>query len=227
LSSSSRRSRRVNRLDPEVFKMPVTGVYDIEKNRVSEIELNEAVFGAPVNEGAIYEVVRMQMASRRRGTAATKGRSDIRGGGKKPWRQKGTGRARAGHSRSPIWRGGGTVFGPSPRSYAFKVPKKVRRMALISALSMKFREERMVVLRDFPMEEAKTKRFQEVIDRFGFGKVLFVTDGSQPILEKSSRNIPQVKMVRPEGINVYDLLKYDHVVFFEPSIKSIEGALVS
>jgi len=207
--------------------MPVAGVYDIENNRISEIDLSDAVFGAEVNGDAIYEVVRMQMASRRRGTASTKGRSDVRGGGKKPWRQKGTGRARAGHSRSPIWRGGGIIFGPTPRSYSYKLPKKVRRVALISALSMKLKEEKMIILRDFPMEEIKTKRFREVIERFGLSKVLFVIDGSQPILEKSSRNIKEVKMVRSEGINVYDLLKYDHVVLLEPSIKKIEGALIS
>jgi len=207
--------------------MPVAGVYDIENNRISEIDLNDAVFGAEVNEGAIYEVVRMQMASRRRGTASTKGRSDVRGGGKKPWRQKGTGRARAGHSRSPIWRGGGIIFGPTPHSYSYKLPKKVRRVALISALSMKLKEAKMIILRDFPMEEIKTKRFREVIELFGFSKVLFVIDGSQPILEKSSRNIKEVKMVRSEGINVYDLLDYDHVVLLEPSIKKIEGALIS
>ena len=207
--------------------MPVAGVYDIENKRISEIDLNDAVFGAEVNEDAIYEVVRMQMASRRRGTASTKGRSDVRGGGKKPWRQKGTGRARAGHSRSPIWRGGGIIFGPTPHSYSYKMPKKVRRVALISALSMKLKEEKMIILRDFPMEEIKTKRFREVIDRFGLGKVLFVIDGSQPILEKSSRNIKEVKMVRSEGINVYDLLNYDHVVLLEPSVKKIEGALIS
>ncbi len=207
--------------------MPVAGVYDIENNRVSEIELNDSVFGASVNEDAIYEVVRMQMAARRRGTAATKGRSDVRGGGKKPWRQKGTGRARSGHSRSPIWRGGGIIFGPTPRSYAFKLPRKVRKTALISALSMKFKEDKMVILKDFPMEAIKTKRFQEVIDRFGFKKALFVIDESRPSLEMSSRNIQDVKMVRSEGINVYDLLKYDHVVLLEPSIKKIEGALIS
>lgn len=207
--------------------MLVAGVYDIENNRVGEIELSEAVFGAPVNEDSLYEIVRMQMAARRSGTASTKGRSDVRGGGKKPWRQKGTGRARAGHSRSPIWRGGGIIFGPQPRSYAFKVPRKVKRLALISALSMKFREEKMTVLKDFPLAEVKTKRFQEVIDRFGFKKALFVIDGSQPTLEKSSRNIPEVKMVRSEGINVYDLLKYEHLVFLEPAIKKIEGALIS
>jgi large subunit ribosomal protein L4 len=207
--------------------MPVTGVYDIENNRISEIDLSDAVFGAEVNQDAIYEVVKMQMASRRMGTASTKGRSDVRGGGKKPWRQKGTGRARAGHSRSPIWRGGGIIFGPTPHSYSYKPPKKVRRLALISALSMKLKEEKMIILRDFPMDEIKTKRFREVIERFGLSRALFVIDGSQPILEKSSRNVKEIKMVRSEGINVYDLLKYDHVVFLEPSIKKIEEALVS
>ncbi len=207
--------------------MPIAGVYDIENKRVAEIELSEAVFGAPVNEDVIYEVVRMQMASRRSGTASTKGRSDVSGSNKKPWRQKGTGRARVGNSRSPIWRGGGIIFGPTPHSYAFRVPKKVRRLALISALSMKFKEERMTILRDFPMEEIKTKRFQEVIDRFGFKKTLFVIDQQRPVLEKSSRNIPNVKMVRSEGVNVYDLLKYDHVVLLEPSVHKIEGALIA
>jgi large subunit ribosomal protein L4 len=206
--------------------MPVAGVYDIQKNRVAEIDLSEAVFGAPVNEDVIYEVVRMQMAARRSGTSATKGRSDVSGGGKKPWRQKGTGRARVGHSRSPIWRGGGIIFGPTPRDHAFTVPKKVRKLALISALSMKFREEQMTILRDFPMEEIKTRRFQEVIDRFGFKKALFVIDEPRPFLEKSSRNIPGVRLVRSEGVNVYDLLKYDHVILLEPSIQKIEGALV-
>lgn len=207
--------------------MPVAGVYDIENNRVAEIELSEAVFGAPVNEDVIYEVVRMQMASRRSGTASTKGRSDVSGSNKKPWRQKGTGRARVGNSRSPIWRGGGIIFGPTPHGYAFRVPKKVRRLALISALSMKFKEERMTILRDFPMEEFKTKRFQEVIDRFGFKKTLFVIDQQRPFLEKSSRNIRDVKMVRSEGVNVYDLLKYDHVVLLEPAVHKIEGALIA
>jgi large subunit ribosomal protein L4 len=207
--------------------MPVAGVYDIENKRVAEIELSEAVFGAPVNEDVIYEVVRMQMASRRSGTASTKGRSDVSGSNKKPWRQKGTGRARVGNSRSPIWRGGGIIFGPTPHGYAFRVPKKVRRLALISALSMKFKEERMTILRDFPIEEFKTKRFQEVIDRFGFKKTLFVIDQQKPFLEKSSRNIRDVKMVRSEGVNVYDLLKYDHVVLLEPAVHKIEGALIA
>jgi len=207
--------------------MPVTGVYDIENNKVSEIELNDAVFGVEINEAAIYEVVRMQMASKRRGTASTKVRHEIRGGGKKPWRQKGTGRARAGTTRSPLWRSGGTVFGPHPRSYSYTVPKKVKKLALVSALSMKVQEEKVLVLRDFPMDEIKTKKFKEVADRFGWKKALVVVDKLNPILEKSSRNLRGIKMMRSEGINVYDLLNYDHVVLLEPSVKMIEKALVS
>ena len=207
--------------------MPVAAVYDIENKQVTEIALSDAVFGIEVNEAVIYEVIKMQLASRRSGTASTKGRNDVTGGGKKPWRQKGTGRARAGTIRSPLWRGGGTVFGPTPRSYAFKVPKKVKRLALKSALSMKFRQDRMLILNAFPMDEIKTKRFQEVLDRFGLQKVLFVMDKTYPVLEKSSRNIKNVKMIRSEGLNVYDLLYHDHVVFLEPSLKNIEEALVS
>ncbi|HOD28966.1 MAG TPA: 50S ribosomal protein L4 [Syntrophales bacterium] len=207
--------------------MPTAAVYNIENEKISEITLSEAVFGASVNESLIYDVVRMQLAARRRGTAATKGRSDVSGGGKKPWRQKGTGRARAGTTRSPLWKGGGTVFGPQPRSYAFRMPKKMRRLALISALSMKFQEAQMLILRDIPMEEIKTKRFQSILDRLGLKKALFVIDQASPILEKSSRNIKDVKMIRSEGINVYDLLKYDRVVLLEPSVKKIEEALLS
>ena len=207
--------------------MPVAGVYDIENNKISEIELSEAVFGAEVNEAVLYDVVRMQMASRRSGTASTKRRQDVRGGGRKPWRQKGTGRARAGTIRSPLWRGGGIVFGPTPRSYAYKVSKKVRKLALMSALSMKVKEGRLLILKDFPMDEIKTKRFKEIVDRFGLRKALFVADKSNPVLEKSSRNIQGIKLILSEGINVYDLLNYDHVVLFEPSVKMIEGALLS
>ncbi|MDZ4246557.1 MAG: 50S ribosomal protein L4 [Dehalococcoidia bacterium] len=207
--------------------MPIAGVYDIEKNKVSEIELSDAVFDAEVNEAVLYEVVKMQLAGRRRGTAATKERGEISGGGKKPWRQKGTGRARAGTTRSPLWRGGGTVFGPHPRDYSFKVPKKARKKALLSALTLKLRGNKVVILRDFPLEEIKTKKFQEVVDRFGWGKVLFILDKSYPILEMSSRNIKNVKMMRAGGINVYDLLNHEHVVLLEPSVKLIEGTLVS
>jgi len=210
-----------------VKKMLVAEVFDINKNKVSEIELNDAVFGAEVNEAVVYDVVRMQMASRRLGTAATKGRSEVRGGGKKPWRQKGTGRARSGTSRSPVWRGGGIVFGPVPRDYNYKVPRKIRKSALRSVLSMKYQDSKLVVLKDFPLEEIKTKKFKEVVDRFGLRKALFVTDERNDFLEKSSRNIMGIKMVRSEGINVYDVLNHEHLVIIEPAVKKVEGALIS
>ncbi|MDO9529755.1 MAG: 50S ribosomal protein L4 [Syntrophales bacterium] len=207
--------------------MPGFNVYDIEKNKVSEIELSDSIFGVEIQDALIYEVVKMQMAARRLGTSSTKGRSDVRGGGRKPWRQKGTGRARAGTIRSPIWRGGGVTFGPKPRDYSFRVPKKMRRAALMSALSMKAKEERILILRDFPMDEIKTKKFKEVIDRFGLKSALFVLDKSNPVLEKSSRNLKEIKMMRTEGVNVYDLLKYDSLVLLEPAVKMIEGAMLS
>jgi len=207
--------------------MLVADVFDINNNKVSEIELNDAVFGTEVNEAVIYDVVRMQMASRRLGTAATKGRSEVSGGGKKPWRQKGTGRARSGTSRSPVWRGGGVVFGPVPRDYKYKVPKKIRKSALRSVLSMKYQDSKLVVLQDFPLEEIKTKKFKEVVDRFGLRKALFVIDGRNESLEKSSRNITGIKMVRSEGINVYDVLNHEHLVIIEPAVKKVEGALIS
>jgi large subunit ribosomal protein L4 len=207
--------------------MSVADVFDIEKKKVAEVELNDAVFGAEISEAAIYDVVKMQLASRRSGTSATKGRNDVSGGGKKPWRQKGTGRARSGTSRSPIWRGGGIVFGPQPRDYSYSVPKKVRKKALISALSMKVKEEKMTILQNFPMESISTRAFQKVVDLFGLKKALFVVDHDDVILMKSSRNLKNVKMIRSEGINVYDVLNYEHLVLLEPSIKKIEGALLA
>jgi large subunit ribosomal protein L4 len=206
--------------------MAVVDVFDIEKKKVSEVDLNDAVFAAEVNEAIIYDVVKMQLASRRSGTASTKTRSDVRGGGKKPWRQKGTGRARSGTSRSPIWRSGGTVFGPHPRDYSYSIPKKVRKKALISALSMKLKENKMVILKDFPMDKISTRVFKSVFDLFSLKKALFVLDDNNEVLLKSSRNIKNVKMVRSEGINVYDILNHEHLILLEPSVKKIEGALL-
>ncbi len=206
--------------------MAVADVFDIEKTKVAEVDLNDAVFGAEVNEAIIYDVVKMQLASRRSGTASTKTRSDVSGGGKKPWRQKGTGRARAGTTRSPIWRGGGIVFGPHPRDYSYSIPKKVRKKALISALSMKFKENKMVILKDFPMEKIGTRAFKKVFDLFSLKKALFVLDDNNEVLLKSSRNLKNVKMVRSEGINVYDILNHEHLILLEPSVKKIEGALL-
>jgi large subunit ribosomal protein L4 len=207
--------------------MSVLSVYDIEKNKVSEIEISDSVFGVPVKEHLISDVIKMQMASKRQGTASTKRRSEVRGGGRKPWRQKGTGRARVGTIRSPLWRGGGIVFGPRPRDYSFRIPKKVKKAALKSALSLKVMEDKMLILRDFPMDEIKTKKFKEVLDKFELKSVLFVLDKADAVLEKSSKNIKEVKMMRSEGINVYDLIKYDNLVLLEPSVKMIERALLS
>ena len=207
--------------------MAVADVFDIEKKKVSQVDLNDAVFGAEVNEAIIYDVVKMQLASRRSGTASTKTRSDVSGGGKKPWRQKGTGRARAGTTRSPIWRGGGIVFGPHPRDYSYSIPKKVRKKAIISALSMKFKENKMLILKDFPMEKISTRIFKGVFDLFSLKKALFILDDNNAVLLKSSRNIKNVKMIRSEGINVYDILNHEHLILLEPSVKKIEGALLA
>jgi large subunit ribosomal protein L4 len=207
--------------------MAVADVFDIGKNKVSQVDLNDAVFGAEVNDAIIYDVVKMQLASRRSGTASTKTRSDVSGGGKKPWRQKGTGRARAGTTRSPIWRGGGIVFGPHPRDYSFSIPKKVRKKAVISALSMKFKDNKMVILKDFQMEKISTRVFKNVFDLFSLKKALFVLDENNEVLLKSSRNMKNVKMIRSEGINVYDILNHEHLILLEPSVKKIEGALLA
>jgi large subunit ribosomal protein L4 len=206
--------------------MAVADVFNIEKKKVAEVDLNDAVFGAEVNEAIIYDVVKMQLASKRSGTASTKTRSDVSGGGKKPWRQKGTGRARSGTSRSPIWRSGGIVFGPHPRDYSYSIPKKVRKKALISALSMKFKDNKMLILKDFPMEKISTRVFKNVVDLFSLKKALFVLDDNNEVLLKSSRNIKNVKMIRSEGINVYDILNHEHLILLEPSVKKIEGALL-
>ena len=207
--------------------MAVADVFNIENKKVAQVDLNDSVFGAEVNEAIIYDVVKMQLASHRSGTASTKTRSDVSGGGKKPWRQKGTGRARAGTTRSPIWRGGGIVFGPHPRDFSYTIPKKIRKKAIICALSMKFKENKMLILKDFPMEKISTRIFKGVFDLFSLKKALFVLDNDNVFLLKSSRNIKNVKMIRSEGINVYDILNHEHLILLEPSVKKIEGALLA
>jgi large subunit ribosomal protein L4 len=206
--------------------MVVADVYNIKKKKVAKVELNDAVFGAEVNEAIVSDVVKMQLASRRSGTASTKTRHDVSGGGKKPWRQKGTGRARAGTTRSPIWRGGGIVFGPHPRDFSYNIPKKVRKKAVISALSMKLKQDKMLILKDFPMEKISTRIFKSVVDLFDLKKALFVLADDDIALQKSSRNIKSIKMIRSEGINVYDILNHEYLVLLEPSIKKLEGALL-
>jgi large subunit ribosomal protein L4 len=207
--------------------MPTVDVYNIDRTVVGHLELNDSVFAVPVKPHLIHEVVLYQLAKRRAGTVQTKGRSDIAGGGKKPWRQKGTGRARAGTSRSPIWRGGGTIHGPHPRSYDMRVPKKVRRLALKMTLSQKLADQELTILDKLALERIKTKDFAAVLHRFGFGKTLVVLPRQDEIVEKSARNIPNVKVLRSEGLNVFDLLDYHNVLITEESIGKIEETLGS
>jgi large subunit ribosomal protein L4 len=207
--------------------MALQEVYNMDGAKVSEINLADAIFNVPVKQHILHEVVTMQLAGRRAGAASTKGRSEVRGGGQKPYRQKGTGRARAGTRRSPLWRGGGIVFGPKPRTYAYKVPKKVRRQALKMALTAKLQEKALIVVDKLDLEVVKTKRFVEVMGALKAKEALIVTDRKIENLELSSRNVPDVKVVRSEGLNVYDILKFKHLILLEPSVKQLEGRLLS
>ncbi len=207
--------------------MPVVDVINNQGEKVSKVELSDELFNVSVKKSVLHEVVTMQLAAKRSGTAAVKRRSDIRGSRRKLFRQKGTGRARRGDIKSPLLRGGGVVFGPEPRSYAAKVPKRVKKLALKMALSSKFQDENLVVLDDFRLEQIKTKTFLEIISRLNLGSSLIVTHTKNEILERSSRNVPGVKVLRSEGLNVYDILKYEALVLLEPSIPGIEGRLLS
>ncbi len=205
--------------------MPTVDVYNLDSEVTGQLELSDAIFGVPVKSHVLHEVVVYQLAKRRAGTAKTKGRSEVSGGGKKPWRQKGTGRARAGTSRSPVWRGGGTIHGPQPRDYDMRIPKKVRRLALKMALSQKVLDQEFKVLDPFKLENIRTKDFVALLDRFELGKTLVVLPEHDEIIEKSARNIPNVKVLRSEGLNVYDLLDHRSVILSKDCISRIEEAL--
>lgn len=207
--------------------MTTSVVYDTGNQKVSDIELDDRIFGAKINPTLFYDVVRRDTASQRKGTASTKNRALVRGGGAKPWRQKGTGRARAGTRRSPLWRGGGTIFGPMPRDYSFSLPKKVKKAALRAALSLRRQEGKLILLNDFPLEGFKTRQVLEVLRRFQVENALIVTDEKYPYLERSSRNIPGIEVLRCESLNVYDILNHEHLILLRPTVEKIEGALAS
>jgi large subunit ribosomal protein L4 len=207
--------------------MPVIDVQNIAGKQISQIELADDVFNVPVKSSVLHEVVTMQLANRRSGTAAVKHRSDVRGSGKKLFRQKGTGRARRGNIKSPLLRGGGVVFGPDQRDYSFKPPKKVRKLALKMALSSKLRENELVVLDQFELDGIKTKKFVDVLKVLKLDNALIVTDKHNDHLELSSRNVPDVKVLRNEGLNVYDILKHRMLVLLEPAVKNIEERLLA
>ena len=207
--------------------MALTDVFDIKGEKVGEVEIKDEVFNCDVKPYLMHDVVTMQLANRRRGTAATKTRKEVSGGGKKPFRQKGTGRARQGTSRSPLQPGGGTVFGPHPRDYSYSVPKKVRRSALRSALSVRYTGSAMKVLDKLDLEAISTKNFNSIVKTFSLTKPLFVIDKKNEVVEKSARNIPFVKILRVEGLNVYDIIKHEQLILTLDSLKRIEEVLVS
>ena len=207
--------------------MATQAVYDIGNNKVSDLELDDRIFNVTVKPSFFYDSVRAHLASERKGTASSKNRSSVRGGGAKPWRQKGTGRARAGSRRSPVWKGGGTIFGPMPRSYFFPLPKKVKVGALRAALTMKRQEGKLVLLDDFPMEGFKTRQVLEVLRRLEVEDALIVTDKKHVFLEGSARNIPGVQVVTYTGLNVYDILDHEHLILLSPVVQRIQGAVSS
>lgn len=207
--------------------MSTLAVYDINHQKVREIELNDRIFDAKINPSLFHDSVRSHLASGRKGTAATKNRALVRGGGAKPYRQKGTGRARAGTRRSPLWRGGGTIFGPMPRDYSFSLPKKARRAALLAALSLKRQEEKLILLDGFPLEGFKTRQVLEILKRFQVENALIVTDAQHVFLERSARNIPGIEVLRYESLNVYDILNHKHLILLGPAVEKIEGVFAS
>ncbi len=187
-----------------------------------EPELPDSIFGVAVRPHLLHQAVVMQLNNRRAGTASTKTRGLVRGSGRKPWRQKGSGRARAGSVRSPIWVGGGTVFGPMPKDYSYRIPKKARRQAVLSALSLKRQEEKLVVVEPEDVTEIKTRLMAEAIAALGVGKSLFVIADSDANIELSARNLPDVKVLRVAGLNVYDLLRFEYLVLTREALAKIE-----
>ncbi|KYC65039.1 50S ribosomal protein L4 [Heyndrickxia coagulans] len=206
--------------------MPKVALYNQNGSQVGEVELNDAVFGIEPNEHVLFEAIIMQRASLRQGTHKVKGRSEVRGGGRKPWRQKGTGRARQGSIRSPQWRGGGTVFGPVPRSYSYKLPKKVRRLAIKSALSSKVKENNILVLDALSFNAPKTKDFIAVLKNLSVDKkALVVTDGLNENVVLSARNIPGVTVVEATGVNVLDVVNHDQLIMTKSAVEKVEEVL--
>ncbi len=205
--------------------MAAVDVLNRSGEKVSQVELSDEIFSTPIKKSVLHDVVRMQLASRRSGTAVAKGRSDVVGSTRKLYRQKGTGNARSGDIKSPLRRGGGVVFGPSQRSYAHKVNKKVRRLALKMALSSKLQGSELSVIDTFGLDQIKTADMAGIIHDLGLKRVLVITAGDDRILSLSSRNIPGVKVMSVDGLNVYDVLKYDNLLLLESSIQLIEGRL--
>lgn len=205
--------------------MATATLYDQNKKQVGERILADAIFNTEVKGHLLHDMVRYQLAARRQGTAAVKNRSAVAGGGKKPYRQKGTGNARQGTIRAPHFVGGGVAFGPTPRSYAFKLNRKVKKLALCSALSVRYQAEKLLLLKDLSLETISTKEFRQFVERFDLEGTLIVIDQEDKNIELSARNLPKVKVLRAAGINVYDILKYPNLMMTDAAVTEVEGAL--
>ncbi|MBR1598762.1 MAG: 50S ribosomal protein L4 [Lachnospiraceae bacterium] len=202
--------------------MATVAVYNTDGKEVDKLELNDAVFGVEVNDHLVHKAVVAYLANNRQGTQSAKTRSEVRGGGRKPWRQKGTGHARQGSTRAPQWTGGGVVFAPKPRDYSVKMNKKEKANAICSALTSRVNEEKFIVLDEFKLDEIKTKKFVEVLGKLEVAKALVVTKDIDQNLVLSARNVPDVKTTPTNAINVYDILKYDTVVITKDAVAAIE-----
>ena len=202
--------------------MANVSVYNMEGKEVGTIDLNDAVFGVEVNEHLVHMAVVSQLANNRQGTQKAKTRSEVSGGGRKPWRQKGTGHARQGSTRAPQWTGGGVVFAPTPRDYSFKLNKKERRAALKSALTSRVEEKKFIVVDEMNFDEIKTKKFQDVLNNLSVSKALVVLEDGNKNAELSARNIADVKTAKTNTINVYDILKYNTVIATKAAVQAIE-----
>jgi large subunit ribosomal protein L4 len=206
--------------------MAVVDILNCKAEKVSQIELEDDIFNVPVKPNVLHEIVTMQLANRRAGSASVKHRGDVKGSRRKLFMQKGTGRARRGDIKSPLLRGGGSVFGPDPRSYSYKVPKKVKKLALKMALSGKLKEDNIIVLDKFELDQVRTKEFLSVMGALNTKNALIITEKENKNLELSSRNVPSVKVLKVEGMNVHDILKYKRLVLLEASIEPIKGRLL-
>jgi large subunit ribosomal protein L4 len=202
--------------------VPQYDIYDLNRNRVGSIELDSGIFESPIKEHLFYYVVNWQLANHRSGTASTKTRGEVSGGGRKPWKQKHLGRARQGSIRAPQWRKGAVIFGPKPKDWSFAVPKKVRRGALRSALSLKHKDGHIVILKDFNLDRVKTRLVADFIRTFELDRALIVINGENENLTKSARNLKSVKVLKSEGLNVYDLLRFDTLVMTEDSLLKVQ-----
>lgn|SRR5699024_1900105 len=206
--------------------MPKVSVFNQEGKSAGDITLNDKVFGIEPNQNVLFDAIVMQQASKRQGTHAVKNRSDVRGGGRKPWRQKGTGRARHGSNTSPIWRGGGVVFGPTPRSYSYKLPRKVRRLAILSALSQKVIDSEVSVIESLEFDKPKTKEFRAMLDNMDVKrKALVVLEKGNEFAALSARNIEGVKVVAPNNVSVLDVVAHDNLILTKAALEQVEEAL--